>query len=311
MSMNSSANDAGYTRGMGFLPPLAVTPANMISNVPASTLLPWSAATTYAEKAEVIDPTTGVIYMSLTAGNLNKPLTDATKWQPRGVEERLRMFDSSLGSVTENDELIEVVITPGRVVTDVVLIDVQAHTVQVVMTDPVEGVVRDTGEVLMLRPSGNSHWGYFFHPIERETKLHVSGLPAYTQATVTIRIKNPGGKARCAEAVIGRAIWLGNTQWRPSIGFDDWGLKKRDAWGGWMVEKGATSDRLKLQVQIEGTQYGRTRDLIRQHSSKPVVWFGARGYNVLTTLGYITSFEQVLVSHGISDCNMTIEGLEQ
>lgn len=282
--MSMSSND-GYTQGMGFLPPLAVTPANLTINVPASTLLPWSEVTSYAEKAEVIDPVTGMVYMSLAAGNLGHTLADTTKWQPRGVENRLRMFDASLGTVTENDDLIEAVIAPGRVVTDLVLIDVEGHTVQVVMTDPVEGQVLDTQDVLMLRPSGNSHWGYFFHPIERETKLHIADLPAYTQATVTIRIKNPGGKARCAEAVLGRAVWLGNTQWRPSLGFDDWGQKKRDPWGGWTVEEGVTSDRMKLQVMVLGTQYERTRDQIRQHRSKPVVWFGSRGYNALTTYG--------------------------
>ena len=301
-----------FTYGMGFLPPMAITSANMTTNVPASSLGPYVAATSYALNAEIMDPATRIIWRSMLAGNQgNDPLTTTGKWQNRGVENRLRMFDTSLGTTTENPDLIECVVTPGKVVTDVWLMVPASHTVQVLMNDPVEGLVFDSKEILMLRPSGNSHWGYFFHPIERETKVHISGLPAYTQATITIRIRNPGAVAKCTAAVMGRALWLGHTQWRPSISFDDWSQKTRDEWGGWVASQGAYSDRLKLQVLVRGTQYERTRNLILPYRAKPVVWFGARGFNVMTTYGYVTGFEQVLVSHGISDCNMTIEGLEQ
>jgi len=304
-----NAND--FTYGMGFLPPMAITSANMTTNVPASTLLAWNAATNYALNAEIIDADR-VIWRSMLAGNVgNDPATTTGKWQRRGVENCLRMFDGSLGSATENPDLIEFTITPGRVVTDIQFLGLNAYSVQVTMTDPINGALFDSGEQLMLRPSGNSHWGYFFNPIERDSKLLVSGLPAYTGATVTVRIRNQGATARCAEVVIGRAIWLGNTQWRPSISFDDWSQKTRDEWGGWVASQGAYSDRLKLQVLVRGTQYERTRNLILPYRAKPVVWFGARGFNVMTTYGYVTGFEQVLVSHGISDCNMTIEGLEQ
>ncbi len=307
------STDNAFTLGMGFVPPMSVTLANLTTNVPASALLPWNPATNYALNAEICDPATGVIWRSMLAGNQgNDPLTTSGKWQNRGVENRLRMFDASLGSATENPELIEVVIPPGRVVTDVILLGVQAHDVQVLMNDPVEGLVFDSEDILMLRPSGNSHWGYYFEPITRQRRLHVWGLPAYTQATVTIRIRNPGSIAKCAEAVIGRAVWLGNTQWRPSIGFDDWGVKKRDEWGGWTVDAdaGAFSDRMKLQVLVEEAAYERTRERILPYRHKHVVWIGARGVNALTLYGYITGFEQVIPGVDISDCQMTFEGLE-
>ena len=299
-----------FNDGMGFVPGVAVTPAMLVTNVPASTLLAWAAGTTYALDAEIID-VNGVIWRSMAAGNVgNDPATTTGKWQKRGVENRLRAFDASLGSATENVELIELKITPGAVVTDVLLFGVEAHTVQVLMEDPIDEAVFDSDVRVMVRPSGNSHWGYFFTPLERESKLHISGLPAYTQATITIRIANPGGTARVAEIVMGRSIWLGNTQWRASIGFDDWSEKKRDDWGGWIAEQGAYSDRLKLQVLVKGTQYERVREQIIPYRAKPVVWIGAKGFNALTTYGYITGFEQVLAARGFSDCSMTIEGLE-
>lgn len=304
-----SADD--FTYGMGFLPPMAITLDNMTTNVPASTLLAWSAATSYALGDEIIDAN-HVIWRSMLDGNVgNDPASTTGKWQNRGVENRLRMFDASLGTSTENADLIEITVTPGRVVTDMQFLGLDAYSVQVTMDDPVNGALFDSGEQLLLKPSGNSHWGYFFNPIERESKLLISGLPAYTGASITVRIRSTGSTARCAEMVLGRAIWLGNTQWRPSIGFDDWSQKTRDAWGGWKASEGAYSDRMKLQVLVHGTQYERTRNLILPYRAKPVVWFGARGFNALTVYGYVTGFEQVLVSHGISDCNLTIEGLEQ
>lgn len=302
--------NAQFNKGMGFLPGLAVTLDNLVTNVPPSTLQPWVADQTYAQGAEIIDAD-GYIWRSQADDNLgNDPATSATKWQRTGVENRLRMFDTSLGTSTETDDLVQVTITPGRAVTDIWLTGVFGHTVQAVMVDPIEGNVFDSGEQLMLRPSGNSHWGYFFHPIEREHKLHLTGLPAYTQASITITIRNPGAKVRCAECVLGRAIWLGDTRWRPSIGFDDWSQKGRDDWGAWQIQEGAYSDRLKLQVLVRGTDYERVRNQILAYRAKPVVWFGARGNGLLTTYGYVTGFEQVLVAHGFSDCNLTIEGLE-
>ena len=139
----------------------------------------------------------------------------------------------------------------------------------------------------------------------------ISGLPAYTQATIIVRIKAPGGIAKCAEVAIGRAVWLGDTYWRPSIGFDEWGEKSRDKWGGWTVAPDAPySDRMEVQVLVRGVNYERTRQRVIAVRRQPVVWIGARGISALMTLGYITSFKQVLVAHGFSDCSMTIEGLE-
>lgn len=301
----------GYTSGMGFLPPLPITLDNMVTSVAASTLLAWNAGTNYALNAEIIDAQR-VVWRSMLDGNLgNDPATTTGKWQNRGAENRLAMFDSSLATFTEADDVIEFTVTPGRVVTDLQLMGVQGYDVQVTMNDPVNGPLFDSEKIVMLRPSGNSHWGYFFNTIEFEPNLLISGLPAYVGASITVRIRNPGAKVRCSEVVLGRSIWLGDTYWRPSIGFDDWGQKARDPWGGWKVNPGAYSDRMKLQVLVRGTQYERTRDLILPYRSTPVVVIGARGINALTTYGYITGFEQVLVAHGLSDCNMTIEGLEQ
>ncbi|MBF9263399.1 hypothetical protein [Paracidovorax cattleyae] len=301
-----------FTRGMGFIAPAPITPANLAINVPASTLPAWASGTAYAIGAQVIDAATRIEYLSLKDGNVNNvPATSATAWQARGVERRMRLFDTSLGSYIEQDNLIEATVTPGLVVTDVAIFGAAAAFVQVVMTDPNEGEVFDTGDISMLRPSGNSHWGYFFNPIQREDRILISGLPAFARASITVRIKSPGGKARAAEVIVGRAVWLGNTQWRPSLAFDDFTEKKRDTWGGWQVgTQGAYSDKLKLQVLVEGTAYHSTRAALIPYRSKPMVWIGARGYSALMAYGYLTAFEQVLVSHGISDCSLTIDGLE-
>lgn len=303
---------SGYTSGMGFLPPMRITLDNMVTSVAASTLAAWSADTTYALNEEIID-TDRIVWRSMLDGNLgNDPSTTTGKWQNRGVENRLAMFDGSLGTATQDDDEIVVTVTPARVVTDLQLLGVRGYDVQVTMTDPVHGPLYDSGAIVMLRPSGLSHWGYFFNPIEFEPRLLISGLPAFTNASITVRIRNPGAQVRCAEMILGRSVWLGDTYWRPSIGYDEWGTKERDPWGGWKVSPtGTYSDRMQLQVLVRGTAYERTRELILPYRRTPVLWMGARGINALTIYGYITRFEQILTSHGNSDCALTIEGLEQ
>lgn len=306
--------DSTYTLGMGYIAPITVDRAKLTTNVPASTLLGWAVDTLYALDAEVIDVESRIVYRSLADNNLGNPTTDATKWKNRGAENRYALLDGSLGTVTENPELIEFTYPPGQVVTDVSLWGVAAHAVQVLLVQG-EGEAQeqlfDSGDVSMLKPSGNSHWGYFFEPLEREQRVLISGLPAYTQATLIVRIKSPGGIAKCAEVAFGRAVWIGDTYWRPALSFDEWGEKGRDPWGGWQVNPDAPySDRMELQVLVRGVAYERTRQRVIAVRRRPVVWIGARGNAALMTYGYITSFKQVLVAHGFSDCSMVIEGLE-
>lgn len=296
--------------GMGVVAPMPIGLGNMTTNVAASELAPYSASAVYYVGTEFMDPETRLIWRSTADGNQGTPPTShPAKWQSRGVENRLAMFDASLGTITERADVIEVVITPGRVVTDVALFGVRAQAVQVLVTDPHDGLVFDSGDISMIRPSGNSHWGYFFTPIEREDRVLISGLPAYTQAQITILIKAPGGTARCAECVVGRCVWLGDTRWRVALGYDNWGTKARDPWGGWRFGGGGNSDRMELQVLVHGTNYGRTKRVLMEHENKPVLWIGARGMPDFMTYGVITSFKQVIPGHGISDCQMTIEGL--
>lgn len=299
-----------YTEGMGYVMLIDVDRTLMTTNVPASTLLPWNAGTTYALNAEVIDTTTRVVYRSMVAGNTGNPTSDSTKWQDRGVENRYALVDGSLGTITSNPDLIEIVYPPGQVVSDVAFFNLKAHAVQVLMHQDAE-LLFDSEDVAAMKPSGNSHWGYFFEPLEGEDRLLVSGLPAYTQATLTIRIKAPGGIASCGVVAFGRMVWLGNTYWRPTISFDEWGEKSRDKWGGWMVTQDAPySDRMELQVLVEGQQYQRTKQRVLQVRGTPVVWVGALGMSSMMVYGYIESFRQIYVSLESSDCQMVIQGLE-
>lgn len=302
---------------MGFIEPLALGLDRISTNVPASDLSAWAAGTTYALHDEIID-SSGYIWRSLDDTNTgHDPAQSPDKWQRREAENRLRMFDGHLGQATQNPDAIIVTLTPGRVVTDLWLTGLQAAWVHVQMWVPAADgagpneLVYDSDIIHMLQPSGNSFWCYFFNPLKRQRKLHLGGLPAYVQARIEIAIHNPGSTAQCSECIAGRSTWLGDTRISPSWGFDDFGVKGRDEWGGWQITPGAPfSERIKLQLLVRGTDYERVRDTILAQRSRPVVWLGAQGYQVLTVYGYVTSFEQVLFAHGYCDCNLTIEGLE-
>lgn len=302
---------------MGFIEPLALGLEHISTNVPASDLPAWAAGTTYALGAEIID-SAGTIWRSLADANTgHRPEDSPEKWQRRAAENRLLMFDGHLGGATQNPDAIIVTLTPGRVVTDLWLTGLQAAWVHVQMWVPAadgtgpDELVYDSDVIHMLEPSGGSFWGYFFTPLKRRSKLHLGGLPAYVQARIVLTISNQGAIAKCRECIAGRSTWLGDTRISPSWGFDDWGDKGRDEWGGWQVNPGAPfSERMKLQVLVRGTDYERVRNAILAQRRKPVVWLGGQGYDVLTVYGRATSFEQILFAHGYSDCNLTIEGME-
>ncbi|MFE8644121.1 hypothetical protein ACFX58_03440 [Sphingomonas sp. NCPPB 2930] len=301
------------TRGFLVVPPLAISDANMTTNVPAQAPA-WVLGTSYPKAALVLDPVTRLVYESLQADNKGHVpgATDSVLWWlKKGVENRLRMFSGKDGLRTENPDSIVVKIKPGRVMTHLQLFSVRGQRVQVQVTSE-DGIVKYDQTVNMVRPSGGGWWAWYFSEIERETRVTFWGLPAYSQATITVTVTNTGGIAACGILVTGRARAYGNTKWGSSIGFVDFGLKERDEIdGSWNVLERGYSDTVKYQVLVEEEMVDRIRDELIPFRSKPILVIGARHLKSMTAYGYFGSFDQIHVSKGLADCNLEVEGVLQ
>lgn len=295
------------------IPPVPITESILTSsNVAETDYGAWDSGTTYSLGQRVI-MTTGVhkIYESLQAGNLNQnPTTSPTWWIEVSATNRWKMFDNSNTTRTTNSNTIVVTFTPGRVVNSVALLELDAQSVTVTLTDPVEGVVYDETYSLLNNGNINNWWNYFFDPIERDTSVVLTDLPAYGSATIEITIDNTGDTAECGVCQIGASKNIGEgIELGASVGIVDYSVKVKDDFGNYQIVQRNFSKRTKFAIPVLNTQIDALQRLLIQLRTTPCVWIGDPNYESTIVYGYYKDFDIVINAHIISDCNLEIEGL--
>lgn len=294
-----------------FVPPLPLAVGtNVTTNVPASSAPVYNAASTYAKGAVVIDAVTRFEYESLIANNTNKPLSDATAWISRGIENRGKMFDVSIGSQTINPNEIVIQLDVRRVVTTLTLLNVEAASVEVTINDPIEGAIPYNGNQSLIEPSGGKSWfNWHFAPVQREDRALFDGLPTYSQAIITIKIKNPGSVAKCGVLLIGKKVILGESAYGTSVSIDDYSVKKRDDFGGWNVLEGEFSETCTLPVQVSEAMLDKVPRILAKYRATACFYVGAEMLKSTWIYGYFERFQHVFSDFGIADCNIELESL--
>jgi len=117
--------------------------------------------TSWALGAIVQVAATHQVYESLAAANLGNPVTDTTKWQPRGYTNRWKMFDTRNDTQTLNADAIIIDLTPAQIANGLYIAGMEADSVTVTVTDPVEGVVYSVTSSMILSNSGGSFFNWF------------------------------------------------------------------------------------------------------------------------------------------------------
>lgn len=281
------------------------------SNVPESEPV-YSTGTTYAKDAEVrgnVPATQHLVFRSVEAGNLNKPLSDPLWWLQVGPTNRYRMFDQTVGTQTTNAESVEVRLsTPGRV-DSVALLNVAGASVQVQMTDATDGVVFDQTYSLVSSSGITDWWSYFFEPIERLTDLFVTGLPPYAGADVTVTVSDPGATVSVGTLVFGLSKNIGDAEMGASVGIQDYSRKDRDQFGNTIVVQRAFSKRGRFNVKVAAGEVDQTFNLLADYRAIPIVWVGATKYGVTLIYGFFRDFNIEIAYDTFSYCSLELEGL--
>lgn len=292
--------------------PLTVTEAMLTSNVGEPEPV-YSVAETYPQDATVRGA--GIyahaLYVSLQGDNLGHPLTDTAWWLPAGSTNRWRMFDASVGSQTVNPDVIEVSIEVANLVTGIAVANVSASDLQLIVTDPIDGLVRNETYPLIDDTAIGDWWAYFYEPITRKTYLAITDLPPYAGATFTVRLSDPGASVKCGALVLGVVQDLGYTKWGARLGIDDYSVKKRDAFGNYSVVPRAFSRRASFDLWIENSRVDRLVDLLASLRATPTVFIGDERFGSMTVFGFIRSFEVTIPYPDISMWTLDTEGLAQ
>lgn len=298
---------------MKLIRPTTITPAMLTAcNVPENDYTAWSSGTTYVAGNRCLY--SHKIYECLVGHTNAQPDINTTgttpKWLDCGYDNRWKMFDAVVGSQTSQATSITLTLVPG-LIDSIAFLDVSAGTIQITMTDPVEGVVyTDTFDMVTKTHISNAY-EYFFEPIILDDALVAMGLPAYSAASIDIVITNTGGTAAVGTLIVGAQKELGGTQYDPTISITDYSKKEVDAFGNYTVLQRAFSKKLSCELFVLNSAVDDLQRTLAGYRATPVVWVGTDdgSFSSMIIYGFYKSFSITIPYPTASTCSLEIEGL--
>ena len=281
------------------------------SDVPENDYAAWAGGTTYADGDRVI-VTTGYhkIYESQQAANTgNDPTTDdGTWWLEVSSTNRWKMFDAIVQDQTVQATQIVTTLQSPTVVNSMAFLNVAATTIEVTVTDAVEGVVYDE-TFNMTSYSGIQDWyAYFFEPIIRKDQLAITDLPPYANASIEVTI-NSSADAKIGALVMGQFANLGLSQHGASLSIIDYSTKTTDAQGRVTITDGPYADKMEVDVVLDTSVIGQANATLSSLRTTPAVWIAEDNNDDLVIYGYYREFDIILSNPTISRISLEIEGL--
>jgi hypothetical protein len=253
------------------------------------------------------------VHTSRRGVNLNKDPTDQTnnadEWLELGSTNRWKMFDQSISAPTTNADEIEVVLQQSERVNSVAVLNVSAAQVQVVMTDPTDGVVYDE-TVSLVSDSGIQDWyAYFFEPIVRLSDQVFTDLPPYAAATLTVTLTDTGSTVSCGELVAGLSREIGGTNYGAELGIQDYSVKTRDDFGNFTILEREYSRRGVFSLWLDAGFTDELFELLSSYRATPIVYIGSDDLRSSIIFGFFKDFNVELAYPSITLCSIEIEGL--
>jgi hypothetical protein len=291
------------------MPPIEVTYAKLTSsNVAETEYGNYAAGTTYALGNRVIVPATHDVWESLANANLgNTPATSPTWWVRVGPTNRMSMFDTSVSSQTTRSGGIDVTVAPGETVDTLALLNVNAATIRVRMTDPTDGVVYDQTTNMIAPISDSSWYMWFFEPIARKDFL-LATLPPYGSAAVRVEL-NDTATAACGVMALGLARKIGEgTLAGARTSIEDYSGKEKDTWGQYQLIERGYSNKASISTIILNNNVDPVSKMLKTRRAKPTLCIASDQYSNLVLFGLI-SFDITIQYAVHSMCNLEIEDL--
>lgn len=310
---------------MKIIRPITITDAMLTaSNVTEDDYEVWAVGTAFHTGDRSIVTTAGVhsIYEALvdvTGGSSPEVdvLATVPKWLFISATNRWKVFDARVGTQTINATSITYTITPGVIVDAVAFLNLDAATVRVVSTDPIEGVVYDNlvdlvSSVITGTDPIYDWYSYFFSSQFRLPDVCLLDLPPYLSTVLTITISYPSSTAKIGGIVMGVKSNLGTTQYSPTIGIHDYSIKEADQFGVYSVTERAFSKRMSCDVLIEKGAIADVQNILASYRASLLVWVGGDEDSALSSLilyGFYKDFSIVIGYPTFAICNIEVEGL--
>jgi len=302
------------------IPPIVITDAILTAtNIAIGPNAEWAVSTSYSVGDFVADNSleNHKNYENLIAGagkfppsfsNTTLPVPVTIDWLDLGSTNRWAMFDQVNGTRSIHADVIDVSLTPNVVFNGLALLNIDAATVRVIVTDPTHGVVYDKTIETQVGPA-DDWYEFFFYEVEREREAVFLDLPAYPLATVRVILDNTGFDAAAGTLVIGTQKSIGEALHGTSTGIIDYSRKLTDDFGNTRIQERSFSKRADYSVRTQTKYVGSVQNVLTDLRSTPAVWIGDEDLSTTFVYGFIKDFEIILSDAMWSDISLQVEGL--
>lgn len=286
---------------MRIVVPITVTEGNLVSNNITEDASNWSSVTSYVigDTVRLASGSSVNRYFTAIADNTNKNPVDYAGYEAPSIWREIygtsawRLFDKRTGAPdykTGGNIVVSVkpfLSSPSNqeTVTTICLINLQAASVKVKITDPVEGVVYEETKSALALDHIYDPYEWFFEPPAFKTNVLFDYLPPYQEATYEITIYNgEGSLASCGEIILGQAYYLGCTGYGSSTGIADYSKSiffENDDTGGapfgssaTYLKKGPSSQTNDFMVIANAKTAAHIRRTLQGIISEPILFIG-------------------------------------
>lgn len=243
------------------------------------------------------------------SGHTPTGLTTDLYWLKTGNTNRWKMYDQAVNSQTSNLNSIDtVVIADGRA-DSVVLLNINAASVQVTMADAIDGMVYNQSYSLVSDSGINDWYAYFFEPIVRLQDFSLTDMPPYANAQIEVVLTDAGNTALCGACIIGLSKELGATQYGMSLGIDDYSVKEQDAFGNYSILERPFRRTSDMSLWVENSFIDQLHIMLSALRATPTVYIGSDLYKSSIVYGFYKNFSTSIQYVDNSICTLTLEGL--
>ena len=298
------------------LPATVNDAALAFANVPENEYPLYSATVTYGLGDTVLVLGTNIhyVYQSTVAGNLNNnPLsfavTDLTKWQRVGNDNRWKMFDGSITSQTSNADSIAVTLTNLGVVTAVNVLNINAASLTVTLTDNADGLVYNNTVSLVATSNTADEYSWCFAPVVRAQDYALTDLPPYANATIGVTLNDLGGTVTCGALVAGQGEDFGAINYGAQVGIQDYSIKQKDVFGNYTILPRAFNKYANESFYVQNSLVDYLQSRLSKYRATPIVYVGNTAFGATIIYGFYKDFNIAIAYPTQSLCTMNLEGL--
>jgi len=254
-------------------------------------------------------------YESLQGSNTNHhPLlpASATWWIDVGPTNQRAMFDLYRNTRSQAPSPMVVEIAPGERVDSIGVLGIEADTV---LIEVLVGATVVYTETISLISRIVIDWSsYFFAKFSTKPTVELIDLPPYTDAHIKVTLTRASGYISCGAIVIGRSIYIGQTQYGAVDDVNNFSRIERTEWGEAILVPRKNVPKVQQLVKIDPANIETVRAIRESLNAVPALWSGIDDvdsdfFESLLIMGIYKQFSINLEAKPIVTATLELEGV--